>query len=257
MHSLSMKASLSKCSSASLTQSPPPLTDIVSLYLRNRITELKKEELSSEKIDALRTKLQGEIAAWRQIQLSRFPLLRNEHDSKCTISSDPETENLLLPSLLTPKERAAFGLSDLTKVEYSLQEAHAHESLSDLRLSIKAYYANIKFKKTHVTRQRQNTRAQAIIQILEQEKKDHAARYRCHYHALINLGFPPNDKSLQVLEANQLWMKDVMKKAEMGDSRKEDPWFWIVGRPRGLTKKEEAEWSVERKPWSPAAPSRY
>jgi len=80
---------------------------------------------------------------------------------------------------------------------------------------------------------------------LEKERKDAATHYQRTYAALLALGFSANNKSLQPLLDNQLFMKDVSKPAQMGDSRRQDPWFWTVGRPSGLTAKEEAEWSVE------------
>jgi hypothetical protein len=53
------------------------------------------------------------------------------------------------------------------------------------------------------------------------------------------------DASLQELHNNQLYRKNTSQPARLGDSKKEDPWFWMVGRPSGLTPKEQTDWSLE------------
>lgn len=157
----------------------------------------------------------------------------------------PETEDLLLPSSLNQPLRTALGLDLLAIFEFALRKGQAHNALADLRLAIKTFNANLDFKTAFVHGQKPNTRAQAYLATLHQEKLDAAARYQRAYSALVHLGLSPNNLSLQPLSDNQLWMKDVSKKARVGDSRKQDPWYWLVGRPSGLSPLEESAWSVE------------
>ncbi|RXW17631.1 hypothetical protein EST38_g8215 [Candolleomyces aberdarensis] len=37
----------------------------------------------------------------------------------------------------------------------------------------------------------------------------------------------------------------MAKPPKLGDSKKEDPWFWNVGRPKAMSEKEEREWQTE------------
>ena len=57
--------------------------------------------------------------------------------------------------------------------------------------------------------------------------------------ALIHLGLAESDASFQELHKDQLHGKDVSRPARLGDSKKEDPWFWIVERPSALTYAKE------------------
>jgi len=68
-----------------------------------------------------------------------------------------EDEDLLLPSSLNQPTRTALGLDGLATIEYQLREGHAHDALADLRLAIKTYNANVKFKQEFVWHQRANT----------------------------------------------------------------------------------------------------
>ena len=62
---------------------------------------------------------------------------------------------------------------------------------------------------------------------------------------LIRLGLSESDASLQELHNDQLYGRDASRPARLGDSKKEDPWFWMVGRWSGLTLKEQTDWSLE------------
>ena len=106
---------------------------------------------------------------------------------------------------------------------------------------------NLDFKKTNVHGQRPNTRAQTFLLTLTEDKISGAEKCRSERKALLALGLPETDQTLQDLQDDQLWSKDISRPARLGDSRKEDPWFWHVGRPSGLTEAEDREWDIERK----------
>jgi hypothetical protein len=102
-------------------------------------------------------------------------------------------------------------------------------------------------RKLFVHGQRPNTRAQSFLRTLTKDKICGAEKYRSERKALLALGLPATDQTLQDLQDDQLWSKDSSRPARLGDSRKEDPWFWHVGRPSGLTEAENREWDIERK----------
>ena len=143
--------------------------------------------------------------------------------------------------------RTRYGLDHLAKIEYSLQEGCAHDALDNVRKSIKIFNHNLDFKKTNVHGQRPNTRAQAFLRTLTEDKISGAEKYRSERKALLALGLPETDQTLQDLQDDQLWSKDISRPACLSNSHKEDPWFWHVGRPSGLTEAEDREWDIERK----------
>jgi hypothetical protein len=63
--------------------------------------------------------------------------------------------------------------------------------------------------------------------------------------ALLKLGLLEDDKVLQPLHDNQLWMKNVNEPRKLGETATPDPWIWTVGRPTGMSKEQEADWSQE------------
>jgi hypothetical protein len=42
-------------------------------------------------------------------------------------------------------------------------------------------------------------------------------------------------------------MKNVNEPRKLGEKAVVDPWIWIVGRPKGMSKEEEADWSLDSK----------
>ena len=62
---------------------------------------------------------------------------------------------------------------------------------------------------------------------------------------LLKLDASEDDKSLQLLLDSELWGKNKSKPAVLGETKKEDLWFWTVDRPSGLSPVEEKEWSLE------------
>lgn len=195
-------------------------------------------------LSAARNKLSCDLTKWRTTQFTRFPSLRDRIPS---VNPDlPEDELLLLPSSFNEPHRAFLGLTDLGKVEHKLREGRAHDALETLRLAIKTFNFNRQFKVNFVHGQGPNTRAQDFLATLTADKVSAADEYRRARAALLTLGLPSEDKSLQPLSNSELWGKDTSKLPELGDSKRVEPWFWTAGRPSNLSTKEEAEWSAER-----------
>ncbi|KAF8057825.1 hypothetical protein FPV67DRAFT_1455922 [Lyophyllum atratum] len=192
---------------------------------------------------SLRAKLNRDLSNWRQDQLAAFPVLSNQ--LSVVDASTPEKAPLLLPSSFKPEQREALGLNGLAVIEYKLREGQAHDALAELRLAIKTCNANLEFKKKFVHGQKPNTRAQQYLRTLEAEKKAAAGKYRRAYTALLSLGLSKDNKTLEPLLDDQLWMKNVTEQHKLGSSRTQDPWFWLIGRPSGMSTEEENEWSIE------------
>lgn len=196
-----------------------------------------------EKLDSARLKLHHNIVKWRELQFTKFPLLRDKLDS--VDSSMPEQLPLHLPSSFSQPFRSALGLDAAASIEYRLREAQAHDALTKLRAKIQEQNYNLAFKVHNVHGQARNTRAQAILSKLEAEKKNIADKYRIAHISLLNLGMSKTNSFLKPLLDNQLWAKNASLPSKLGDSRTEDPWFWHVVRPDGMSKAEEDEWNVE------------
>jgi hypothetical protein len=190
-----------------------------------------------------RQKLRQYLTIWRGEQFELFPQLR-EHIGAFD-PSKPELEPLFLPSSFSQPFRTKYGLDSLAKVEYGLREGRAHDALDDVRTSIKVFNYNLDIKKNIVHGQRPNTRAQDFLRTLTKDKISGADKYRTERMALLALGLLEDDQVLQPLHDDQLWAKDASRPARLGDSRKENPWFWHVGRPSGLTEGEDKEWDIE------------
>ena len=206
--------------------------------LRNKLTPTQ-----SETIPQARNKLQRELISWRQTQVVICPLLEPYIGAVDPIS--PEQEKLLLPSSFDQHRREGLGLTSLAAMEYQLREGQAYDALEDVREKIKIFNANLGFKKANVFGQRANTRAQHFLSQLTADKVSGAEKYCIARRALIRLGLSESDASLQELHDDQLYGKDASKPAGLGDSKREDPWFWTVGKPSGLTPKEQTDWSIE------------
>ena len=184
------------------------------------------------------------LVKWRASQFNLYPKLRDQITSVDPLK--PEEEELLLPSSFSQPMRSALGLDDLAKTEFALREGQAHDALESVRLSIKTFNHNLQYKAKNIHGQGPNTRAQAFLSTLSADKISAADNYRRARSALLALDLPEDDPTLRPLFDNQLWMTNISQPMQLGDSKKEDPWFWSVGRPRGLSEAEEKDWSIER-----------
>ncbi|TFK59425.1 hypothetical protein BDN72DRAFT_780779 [Pluteus cervinus] len=210
---------------------------------QHRIQSLtsSKEPLLSDILSS-RVSLQRLLKPWLLSQDKRTPDLR-KHDPPLDLTQ-PETIPLYLPSFWNTKEHPS-GFNTLVLIEFALREGQCHDALNKLRLAIKTFNANLKFKKDNVHGQHPNTRAQLFLATLNQDKVSALEKYNRSRDALLRLGLPPNDKTLQPLDKTQLWGRDMGLPAELGDTHKDEPWFWAVGRPNGLTKEEADDWNMQ------------
>jgi len=160
--------------------------------------------------------------------------------------TSPELENLFLPSSFELFNRQQLHLVELGEIEYQLRLGQAYDALEEVRIQIKIFNANWDFKKESIFGQGPNTRARQYLRTLSEDKINAADKYRhARSCALLNLGLPKNHQPLRPLHDSELWGKDASRPAQLGDTKLEEPWFWSVGIPSGLSETERDEWSAE------------
>ncbi|KAJ7261480.1 hypothetical protein C8J57DRAFT_1634447 [Mycena rebaudengoi] len=207
-----------------------------------RITRILKTS-GDDKLIGARNSLRKELTAWRVWQCDRFPGLQSRITA--VDETEAEKEPLFLPSSLNAHTRASLGMTDTANLEYKLREGIAHDGLADVRLAIKTFNFNVAFKISQIQGQSANTRAQNFLRILANDRIVGADEYRRSRAALLSLGLSDTDSTLRHLVNDDLYAKNTKDSPKMGESGDIDPWFWTVGRPAGMTPREEAEWSVE------------
>lgn len=159
--------------------------------------------------------------------------------------TSPELENLLLPSSFDVSDHQQLGLTELGKIEYQLRLGQAYDALEEVRTKIKIFNTNRDFKNKSIFGQGPNTRARQYLRTLSEDKVHAADKYRRAWRALLMLGLPKNHQPLRPLHDSELWGKDTSRPSQLGDTKLEEPWFWSVGIPSGLSDTEHAEWKVE------------
>jgi hypothetical protein len=176
-----------------------------------------------------------------------FPLLATESKITSVNPATPEEEPLLLPSSFSEACRSRLGLESAAKVEKELRKGQAHDRLDDVRTCIQAYNHHIAMKASDVRSQRHITRARGIVDNLVEDIRKPALQYQRTYEALLKLGLPPDDPILRPLLDSELWAKNSAMPAKLGDSRKEDPWFWHIACPADLSPAEKSAFHLESK----------
>ncbi|TFK71384.1 hypothetical protein BDN72DRAFT_895628 [Pluteus cervinus] len=180
--------------------------------------QLVSDDPSESSLLSARLSLQNNLRKWLTTQGRQFPSLR---DSLPNVDlTFPENVTLCLPSHWTTVNRP-HALAHLVPVEHALRDGQCHDALDSLRTAIKTFNANYRDKQNSIRGQHPNTRAQSFLNTLDK------------------------DKSLQPLDKSQLWGRDMGIPAELGASKKPEPWFWVVGRPSGLSPQEEKDWNYE------------
>jgi hypothetical protein len=103
----------------------------------------------------------------------------------------------------------------------------------------------VAYKRAFVHGQGPVTRAKDFLQSLARDKVSAADKYRNARNALLALGLPSDDTTFQPLLNSELWMKDIDEPHVFGSGHIQNPWFWSVGRPSGMSDAEDADWSLE------------
>ncbi|KAJ3567379.1 hypothetical protein NP233_g6404 [Leucocoprinus birnbaumii] len=181
---------------------------------------------SNKDIDHDRTLLLGMLRNWRVSQLELFPSI----PSPLSIDEDaPEHTPLFLPSSFSLEERHQFLLKEATETERQLRRGLAYDLLQSVRDSIHEYYYLVTEKGINPSSQRIGTRNQKLLYGLVSEQESMIDQYMDSFQKLKEMGMAEDDE-LEPLQKDQLWGKNVFLPHKLGDSTKDFPWFWFVGR---------------------------
>jgi hypothetical protein len=216
-------------------------------FLRFRVEHLAKitnpSETEVKRLQTARSALHTAIVAWINEILKAFPGLK---PYLRPIDNDkPETTILPLPNAFNAHTRSALSMDDAAKIEYTLRTGQAHDALDDIRYFILSFNHSTNIKIREVHSQFGSTRAQHHLQVLYEDMRLAAKRYRRVREALLRLGMSNTDPVLQSLSDNQLWAKNSSKPRALGDATTPDPWYWTIAKPAGLSSLEEAAWIKE------------
>lgn len=150
-----------------------------------------------------------------------------------------------LPSAFTEPMRSTLGLTNLAAVEYALREGQAHDALQSLRQVIQEFNYNLLDKRDNVHGLDAVLRSETFLRLFTTDKHNAATKYRLARSAMMSLGLSKDDAKWRPLLDTQLWGKSVSKKRRLGDSKVQDPWFWSVVQPQGLSVEKQKEWSMD------------
>ncbi|KAF6750008.1 hypothetical protein DFP72DRAFT_851984 [Ephemerocybe angulata] len=215
------------------------------LEILDLVADLSRETEHLNQISVERHKLHHAIVKWMKMYSASYP---DSENSKPMSEDEPEKILLPLPSNLSQPSRASRNFECLAQTELKLRQGQAHDGLSDLRMAIKTYNFNVKWKRDNVVGQGPNTRAEMFLRMLIADKTRAGQKYRRARKALLRLGFDPKDPTLRPLDEKDAEVdqsKNTSVPSKLGDSKKNEPWYWNVSRPGGLTESEKKQWSIE------------
>lgn len=157
---------------------------------------------------------------------------------------EPETTLLQLPSSFTLDQREFYKITEAADVELQLRRGGAFDTLSELRDTIHEFNSAIIEKRANSGSQNVAMRAQNQLANIKSRMVVVMNKYMSFFTALISLGCQTSKEGLYPLDESQLWGKNIFLPHAIGDSSRENPWFWSVGKPAELS---DASWLIERK----------
>lgn len=194
-----------------------------------------------EDLDREQALLRNTLRLWQVTQQQILPQL----GSPLPVDEErPELTPLRLPSSFTPDQQQQYGLMGAIPIELQLRRDEAFNTLSDLRDTIHEYNQTVTEKRINPGSQKIGTRVQVQLAEIKLRMEELMRQYMLSFTALIALGCSTHEEGLRPLDKSQLWGKNVFVPHVTGDSSSENPWFWSVGKPAGLS---EASWLIERK----------
>ncbi|KAJ3564219.1 hypothetical protein NP233_g8437 [Leucocoprinus birnbaumii] len=198
--------------------------------------QVKNKNHNIQAIAELRCDLRNAIEAWRKELRKFYPTLR-----PLGLSDYPENDTLELPSSFTIPKIHEYGIADFAQVEYTVRLGIAYDTIDDIRTTIHIYNASKLIKRNEVFGQGPATRAWTILNGLKNDIRECAKRYQQSYHGLCRLGLPESSELREVTEQD-LWGKDMSTAKKKGDSKREEPWFWVIGKPSDVS---DEQWKLE------------
>ncbi len=155
----------------------------------------------------------------------------------------PEDDTLELPSTYDATHHQQFGLATLAQFEYEIRLGYAYDAIDELRTAIHIYNVSSQEKQSQVHGQRPATRAWGIINGLKNDARECAKRYHLCYEALLALGLS-RDSELKPITDGELWGRNMTSMTKQGDSKRKEPWYWVIGKPRDIS---DDVWELECK----------
>ncbi|KAJ7051625.1 hypothetical protein C8F01DRAFT_1066754 [Mycena amicta] len=176
------------------------------------------------------TKLQGRITAWRKTQTVIMPSVSDAVEAQAQTAPPVHEEKLFLPSdFVTSAERLELGLDDLAAEEARWREGQVFDTLRALQNNVKATTALRNDKAKNDRHQKQNSRSGAQIREAERRRELLKTSYNVARSAISVLH---GSMSFPVLEDTDLYMKPVMDKRRVGDSKLSDGALWTALMPQ-------------------------
>ncbi|KAF7369577.1 CxC2 domain-containing protein [Mycena venus] len=190
------------------------------------------QSLGSE-IVKRREKLNARLVPWRRERREIMPKIgdRVGWQSATSPPCPVENEKLFIPSDLTAAERRELGLTSLGVEEARWREGQAFDALRGVRTVVKAIRVLRDHKEKNERQQKQNSRAGDHISDAVRRRDFRMATYDAARQAMISLELLSEgpDSAFPPLSFDDTFMKSVVKKRQLGDSRFTDGRLFTVG----------------------------
>nr|GAT47170.1 predicted protein [Mycena chlorophos] len=152
-----------------------------------------------------------------------------------TISDQTQTfppihlEKLFLPSAFKKaEERLQLGLDDLATEEIRWRDGQGFDAIRVMQNNVKAVTALLKNKTKQDRGQKQNTRSNMQVEEALYRRKRHMAAFTAARTAQIVL---TGKSTFPELTEDDLYMKPVLEKRKLGDSKHSDSSLWSALAP--------------------------
>ncbi|KAJ3574058.1 hypothetical protein NP233_g2032 [Leucocoprinus birnbaumii] len=172
--------------------------------------------------------LHDDLCTWRSQQIALYPQLSplppiDEENLAAT--------SLRLPSSLSPQIRADLNLVNASHTEMKLREGYAFNHLESLKLRIQEWNG-----------ERHSS----------ENKKKKGKKHQIQVNARMNNLKIKQCAIMDSYNPDQLWGKDTNHHFRLGDSSRQDPWFWYAGKITDDTTESPETWKEEddRVRWS-------
>lgn len=233
-------------------------------YVRYDLTMRIKKSSSSQEDDvtaativAARRDLRHDLDKWRRQQLAFMPRVDvpdckdgeavDDDDEEGEEYGKPEEEPLALPSDFNTSEHQTMGLETLALFERQLRVGRAYDLIESIRESLNHRAAFLEDKQKHARGQKENTRAQYIVNNAADHTKSLATIYNLNRRRLQQLynGDMPSELR-EINMSTDLVNINIHHPRSLGDSRAVQSWIFNV-IPPGSTAADAASWQIEGK----------
>ncbi|KAF7323994.1 CxC2 domain-containing protein [Mycena kentingensis (nom. inval.)] len=198
------------------------------------IVDREEHDLESRKKEiANRTsKLQTRISTWRKIQMEIMPQVGDLVAEQTKALPPAHQEKLFLPSDLSADQRLSVGgLDDLAAEEGRWREGEIFDIIRALQNNVKALSALRGDKMKNARHQKANTRS--VNQIREGQRRQEILKSGYNQARGADVALKGSSR-FPVLTDADLYMKPVLDKRRVGDSKLSDGALWTALAPGRL-----------------------